>query len=161
LANPVLIRIGLNIVRRMSDEIAAAFIALVGVAGAGVIQWLVTRHTVRAESERLRQQLFAEFHRAQFTEWQSKFRETVADLLAATDPELNSRFEKAKVVPLVLRAQLMLNPKLPAHARVNSVVNQLALAVNGWEQRGASELLGLHSELLEASRDAMYLPAKR
>ena len=101
----------------MSDEIAAAFIALVGVAGAGVIQWLVTGHTVRAESERLRQQLFAEFHRAQFTEWQSKFRETVAHLLAATDPELNSRFEKAKVVPLVLRAQLMLNPKLPAHAR--------------------------------------------
>jgi len=149
----------------MSDEIAVAYIALggglAGVFVASIVQWLVTRTTVRAESERLRQQLLAEFHREQFTDWQAKFRETIADLLAATDPELNARFEKAKVVPLVLRAQLMLNPKRPAHARVNSLVNQLALAVNGWEQRGASELLRLHSELLEAARDAMYVPAKQ
>ena len=145
----------------MSGEIAAALLALLGVAAAAFAQWLVTRHTVRSESDRLRQQLFAEFHREQFTEWQSKFRETVAELLASTDPELNAKFERAKVVPLVLRAQLMLNPKLPAHARVNSVVNQLALAVNGWEQRDAAAVLRLHSELLESARDAMYLPAKR
>lgn len=144
----------------MSNEIAAALVALLGVAVAGVVQWLVTRHTVRAESRRLRHQLFVEFDREQFSEWQSKFRDTVADLLAAADPELNVRADKARLIPLVLRAQLMLDPKLPAHARVNAVISQLALAVNGWHERSESEILALHSELLEAARAAMYLPSK-
>ena len=144
----------------MSAEIAAALIALAGVAVIAVVQWVATRATVRAEAERLHYQLRADFHREHFAEWQSKFHDAIVDLLAATDPEINPQAEKAKVIPLVLRAQLMLNPQLPTHARVNSVINRLALVVNDWEAATPSGLLGLHSELLEASRNAMYLPGK-
>jgi hypothetical protein len=144
----------------MSDEVAAALLTLLGVALAGVVQWLVTRHTVRAETRRGRHQLFLEFHREQFSEWQSKFRDTVADLLAAADPELGVRADKARLIPLVLRAQLMLDPNLQEHARVNTAIGRLALAVNGWHECSESEILGLHSELLEAARAAMYLPEK-
>ena len=144
----------------MSGEIAGALIALSGVGVATIAQWFITRWTFRAESDRQRQQQHTEFQRQQFAEWQSKFRDAVAALLAATDPELRAHFDKSKVVPLVLKVQLMLNPRMPAHAQVNSVVNQLALAVNGWEEHDASSMLRLHGGLLEAARDAMFIPTK-
>jgi hypothetical protein len=140
----------------MSGEIAGALLALSGVAVATVAQWFITRWTVRAESARLRDQLRIEFHDQQFAEWQSKFRDSVVALLASTDPELAAN--KDKIVPLVLKVQMMLDLRIPAHARVNSLVNQLALAVNGWEARDASSVLRLHGGLLEAARDATVIP---
>jgi len=145
----------------MSDELVAALIGLAGVAVASLIQWVVARSVVRSETERLHRQLSIEFRQQQFSEWQSEFQAVIAELLASTDPEVAKPFQKEKVVSLVLRAQLMLNPNLPSHARVSGLVNQLALTVNGWHgEPDQRALLGIHSALLEAAKETLYLPGK-
>lgn len=85
----------------------------------------------------------------------------MSELLAATDPEANDKLETHRIVPLVLRAQLMLNPQLPHHAKVNDLVNKLALAVNGWDgDQDLRSVLTVHAALLDAARDTLYLPGK-
>ncbi len=55
----------------------------------------------------------------------------------------------------------MLNLELDSHRKVNGLINELGLAVNKWEPKGMSEILRLHSRLLEASRAAIYLPGHK
>lgn len=143
----------------MPDTISVALIGLCGVILAAFVQWLVAHYTVRNEAERLHKQLSAEFSYQQLSEWQTQFRQIIADLLAATDPEVSPNPDKKRVTLLVLRAQLMLNPSLRSHATTNALINQLALKVTGWH--GAPDLhaiLGLHGKLLDASRIVMYRP---
>ena len=103
-----------------------------GVAAIGaLVQWLVTRTVIRSEHERLRIQLQSEFHLRQFEQWQSRLQEIIADLLKETDPEVSQGLDRDRIVPLILRAQLMLNLKEPNHRNVNDLINQLGLAVNG------------------------------
>ena len=69
---------------------------------------------------------------------------------------------KAQIVPLVLKAQLMLNPSLPAHANLNHLVNKLALQVNGWHgEQDMQSVLSTHAALSEAAKQTMYLPGKQ
>ena len=144
----------------MPVEILVALIGLGGVTFGGVVQWLVARSTIRAETERLHRQLSSEFRLAQFSEWQSRFQSVMADLLVATDPEAGAISQSA-IVPLVIRAQLMLNPELPSHARANGLINQLALATGGWHgEPDAQSILSIHAALLDAAKTTLYLPGK-
>lgn len=146
----------------MPDTISVALIGLCGVILAAFVQWLVARYTIRNETERLHKQLVAEFTYQQLSEWQTQFRQVMADLLAATDPDGNPRPDKKRITPLVLRAQLMLDPSLQSHAIVNSLVNQLTLKVNGWHgDPNLHAILGLHGKLLEASREVMFRPQSK
>lgn len=146
----------------MEKELSAALMAVVGVILGGIIQWLAARYVVRSEAERLHRQLSIEFNHQMFSDWQVRFRETMAELLAASDPEVvGGEIDKARFVPLVLKAQLMLNRGIPEHAKVNSLINQLALEVNGW--RGSPDtatVLRVHGDLLDAAMGAMYVPGK-
>lgn len=143
----------------MANEVLVAIIGLGGVFLGGTVQWLVARSTIRSETERLHRQLSTEFRLQQFSEWQAEFRGAISELLAVTDPEAQHEFGKDRAIPLILKAQLMLNPRLPAHARVNGLINQLALAVNGWHgPQDAATVLRIHGELLDAARDTLFLP---
>jgi len=143
----------------VGNEILAALIGLSGVLLGGTVQWLVARSTIRSETERLHRQLSAEFRLQQFSEWQAEFRKVISELLALTDPEVHQALEKDRAIPLILKAQLMLNPRLQAHARVNGLINQLALAVNGWHgPQDAATILRIHGDLLDASRETLFLP---
>jgi hypothetical protein len=143
----------------MSDTIAVALIGLIGVLVAAFVQWLVARFTVRAETDRLHRQLSAEFNLQKLSEWQMEFRQISADLLVAMDPQMNPVPDRKRIIPLVLRAQLMLNPNLPAHGAINSLINQLALMSTGWHgEVDQREILPLHARLLEESRNVMYRP---
>jgi hypothetical protein len=143
----------------MANEILVAIIGLGGVLLGGTVQWIVARSTIRSETERLHRQLSTEFRLQQFSEWQAEFRSVISELLGVTDPEVQREFRKDRVIPLILKAQLMLNPQLPAHARVNGLINQLALAVNGWHgTQDAATVLRIHGELLDASRNTLFLP---
>jgi len=145
----------------MSSQLIAALIGISGVALAGLLQWVVAKSVVRSETERLYRQLSVEFHQQRFSEWQERFQYVMAELLAATDPEAVPEFDKARIVSLVLKAQLMLNPEIPEHAKVNGLVNQLALGVSGWHgERDASNILRIHGQLLDSAKKTMYLPAK-
>lgn len=144
----------------MPIEVIVALLGLGGAIVGGAVQWLVARSTIRAETERLHRQLSNEFRLQQFSEWQSRFQDVMADLLIATDPEAGPLEQKA-IVPLVLKAQLMLNPKLPEHARANGLINQLALATSGWQGKpDARSILTIHAALLDAAKATLYLPGK-
>jgi hypothetical protein len=81
-------------------------------------------------------------------------------LLVVTDPEAGAISQSA-IVPLVIRAQLMLNPELPSHARANRLINQLALATGGWHgEPDAQSILSIHAALLDAAKTTLYLPGK-
>jgi len=102
-----------------------------------------------------------EFRLQQLSEWQTEFRSVMSELLAVTDPEAQDSPPKERIIQLVLKAQLMLNPSLPAHTKVNNLVNALALAVNGWHgPQDISSILHIHAALLEASRETIFLPGK-
>jgi hypothetical protein len=145
----------------MPVEVLAALIGLGGASVAAIVQWLVARGVIRSENERLHRQLRDEFQLQQFTAWQSEFQSVMAELLAATDPEANKELQKERIIPLVLKAQLMLNPHFAPHAKVNDLVNKLALAVTGWQ--GSQDLravLAIHGALLDATRETLYVPGK-
>jgi len=146
----------------MQIEFLAPILGLAGAAVGGVVQWLVARGAVRAETDRLYKKLSAEFQVQQFSAWQAEFQSVISEFLCATDPEMSPKSEKQRVIPLVLRANLLLNPHLPSHAAVNDLINQLALAVNGWQgEQGMREVLNLHAQLLLASRALIYAPGRR
>jgi hypothetical protein len=145
----------------MSEGLIAVLVGLAGVFFGSVCQWLISSRVIRSETERLHRQLSTEFRLQQFSEWQAKFSAVVADLLAATDPECLASHNKANTVQLVLRAQLLLNPSLPSHAKVNDLINKLALTVNGWHGKpDPSAVLDLHGALLDAARNTLYLPGR-
>lgn len=142
--------------------VVAAYITVGGMVAAAIatalVQWLVTKTVLRSEHKRLQAQLITDFQLKQFSQWQSDFITTIAELLAHTDPEVYPTPDRKHVVPLIQRAQLMLNLELDSHRKVNGLINELGLAVNKWEPKGMSEILRLHGGLLEASRAAIYLP---
>lgn len=143
----------------MPDTVTVALIGFFGVILAAFIQWLVARYTVRHETDRLHNKLAAEFSYQQLSVWQNQFREVIAKLLEATDPEISFPPDKKNVIPLVLQAQLMLNPDLQGHRAANALINELALKVGGWHgQPDQAAILHLHGKLLEVSREAMYRP---
>lgn len=144
----------------MTYEILSALIGLGGAFIGATVQWFVARATIRSETERLHRQLSTEFRLQQFSGWQSEFRSVIAELLALTDPEAQKSLPKERVIPLVLKAQLMLNLRLPSHAKVNGLINTLALTVNGWHgsQQDVAAVFRIHGELLEAARETLFLP---
>lgn len=146
----------------MPVEVIVALIGLGGVLVGGIAQWWVAQKTIRAEAERLHGQLSKEFQLQQFSEWQTRFQSLMGELLAATDPEsTDGQFAKERIVPLVLQLQLMLNPTLASHAKVNQLINQLALSVCGWH--GSPDMratLTIHAALLDAAKETLYLPGK-
>ena len=143
----------------MNNEINIALISIIGIFITVLAQSLIAFKTIRSENERLHKQLSIEFNSQQFNEWQLQFRTTISNLLAATDPEANTVFDKSRIIPLVLNAQLMLKLELPNHAIVNRLINQLALKVNGWVDNSEYvNLLLLHSQLLDESRKIIYRP---
>ncbi|MCC9596985.1 MULTISPECIES: hypothetical protein [unclassified Rubrivivax] len=145
----------------MPTEVLSALIGFGGALAGATIQWLVARSTIRAETERLLRQLGNEFRLQQYSKWQADFRATISELLAITDPEAQTPPQKGQITSLVLKAQLMLNPKLPAHAKVNALINTLALATNGWHgPQEVSSILRIHGELLDAARETLFLPGQ-
>ena len=143
----------------MTIETTTALIGIGGIFIAGIIQWLITRVTVRSENERLHKQLSSEFNYQQLSEWQTQFRTIMSDLLATTDPEANINYDKTRIIPLILSAQLMLDPNIATHAQVNRLINSLALKVNGWQEENHIKLiLEVHGQLLEAARKIIYHP---
>jgi hypothetical protein len=105
-------------------------------------------------------QVHSERFARQHEKWESDIMEGVTGLLKATDPEINSKINRATVTGYVLRVQLLLNTKDPNQDRVNQLVNHLALTANAWQPAASSsELLRIHAQLLEATKLLIYRPS--
>lgn len=151
-----------QLLSKPDGSIAAAQITVWGMIGVTLItclvQWAVTRTIIRSEGERLRVQLETDFRLRQQSAWEDEFRTTIATLLEYTDPEAYPIPEKQRVVPLILKSQLLLNLQLRSHIRINELINALGMAVNNWDNRSKNEILGMHERLLEAARSVTYSP---
>jgi len=124
-----------------------------------ITQWIVTKHIILSEHNKISVQINSEFKIRQFESWQNDFKEAMSLLLAATDPEIRNPFNKNEIVPLVHKIQLMLNLANPGHQKVNDLVSSLALSVNGWHQKiDEAQILKTQGYLIDASKEILYLP---
>ena len=143
--------------------VTAAYITIGGMLGVTFLgalsQWIITKIIVSEEHKRMLAQVNTERFARQHENWEAEILEGITGLLKATDPEVNPQINRAAVTSYVLRIQLLLNTNDSNQNRVNQLVNQLALTANGWEPaESSSELLGIHNQLLEATKLLIYRP---
>lgn len=145
----------------MTDTVAAAWIAVGGtvlVAVASVLaQLFITRFVMKSERQKIAQQIEAE-HRAQALRKRTDILlESMAELLAETDPQIKAKFEYGRVVSLIHRVQLVLNQNDKEEADLNVAVNQLGLELqkyiphHAWPAKERisklKQLLGAHAKV--------------
>jgi hypothetical protein len=118
----------------LSDAVIAA---AVGVGGAVLVaivstvtQMLNTRHVLREE------------HRLRGHEWrQTRLVAAISDLLAAADPQISPGGDYGRVVQLIHRVQLLLDPNNVTEARLNGALNRLGTDLQAY--------VGVRHEVLE------------
>lgn len=146
-----------------SSTVTAAYITIGGMLGVAILgamsQWVITKRMVSEEHNRMLAQVNSERFARQHEKREADIVEGITGLLKATDPEINSVINPATVTSYVLRVQLLLNTNDPNQDRVNKIANKLALTANGWQRaESSSALLGLHAQLLEATKLLVYRP---
>lgn len=145
----------------MTDTVAAAWIAVGGTVLVAVVsvlaQLFTTRFVMKSERQKIAQQIEAE-HRAQTLRRRTDILlESMADLLAETDPQVKAEFDYGRVVSLIHRAQLVLNQNDQEEAALNAAVNQLGLELQQYIPHHArpvqernfevKKLLGVHAKV--------------
>ena len=111
------------------DEPLAALIgagaALLGVLGAGVVQLATTKLLIRSE----RQKLHAEAAIRATEVRMGHLLEVLSEMLALTDTEAHARFEYARLLVLIARAQLLIDRRVPLEKELNGALNHLLFSV--------------------------------
>ena len=142
----------------MSEPLDVALVALAGVALGGLLagwfQRINTKTLVAAEMDKLRLQLDGEAKKRLVGRKQDWLLELVPELVSAADPELHAQFDYKRVVVLIQRIELLLDPKVPTEARLNMALANLGFAVQAAVsgQRDISRLLNTQAEVTEATR---------
>jgi hypothetical protein len=121
----------------------------------GLTQFIASYLLFQSELRKLRHQANTEMHVKQLIQWRESFMENISSLLTLSDPEVYPTPDKIKFIPVVLRTQLLLDESIPEQSKVNQLVNQLALAVNGWQNNELSYILSVHGQLVDASKTAL------
>ncbi len=148
----------------MAEQIQVALIAVGGVVVGSilnaVVQFFVTRQMLRAERERLRDQLNGEFRLRMLERRTDRAIDIVAELVTISDPVINQEIDYATAIRLVHRVQLLLDRKNPLEGKLNDRINALGLALAEHTNspdagmvperlRGAS-LMQVHGEVIDA-----------
>ncbi|WP_047548615.1 hypothetical protein [Methylotenera sp. G11] len=142
----------------MSESLQVAFIALAGVALGGILtgwfQRANTKSLIAAELTKLQFQIKGEARTRLLGRKQDLLMDALADLIASTDPELHAEFDYSKVVTLIHRVQLLLNPTNQADSALNNATTKLGLAIQAAAsgKRNVSVLLGAQSHVVETGR---------
>ena len=151
----------------MTDTVAAAYISVAGaviVAIAGAVTQLgITRSVIRAERERVRQQLVGEDDSRRAERRENRLLDAVADLIQAADPDGSPAY--ARAVLEIQRIQLLLDLRVPAHKALNDSVNRLGMALDAYRREDAKtadslsstrSVLQAQSEVIEAARHVIH-----
>lgn len=128
---------------------------VVGALLAGWQQKANTKALIESEFKKLNVQLFGENLarvRARKEDW---LLESVPLLVAAVDPELHAEFDYNKVVSLIHRIQVILDPRNPKEAAINHATTELGLTVQAvkCKQVPRESLLRVQAALIEATRE--------
>jgi hypothetical protein len=121
-----------------------ALIALLGVVIGGLLTWWTQRSTVKLQIQG-----------AARARLEDILLDTVSLLLAAADPELHSKFDYGRVVTLIHRVQLVLDPRVSVDDRLNRATNDLGHAIQAAMagDRDVHGILRAQSEVTEAARE--------
>lgn len=144
-------------------DVWAAVITVGGMVLVSMFSMIGTSMAAREETKRLRQHLLADSRLQQHRAWQKQLRDQLGELIAMVDPQNTAPFDRASLITLVHRSQLLLNESDSAQANVNAALNALALEVTGWSQRPGdiSYLLGLQNDLIKATKLVLYNPSRQ
>ena len=85
--------------------------------------------------------------------------ESVPNLIAAVDPELHAEFDYNRVVSLIHRIQVILDPKNPIEAAINNATTEIGLTIQAVKSRNAprESLLNVQAALIEATREYLHM----
>lgn len=143
----------------MDAQIAAALVAA-PIAILGIVaQLFIANRSSRAESERQDELIGSQFRSSQYAEWQKLFVPLVADLMEQIDPDIVPRPQVTRVSATILRLQMLLNLRIESHLKVHQLATQIGLHVRDAKPSGL-HLLTLSGHLLEAARQALFLPGR-
>lgn len=120
----------------MTDTVAAALITVGGTVFVAIVavlaQLATTRYVMKSEREKIAQQIDAE-HRAQAQRKHADILlESMTELLAETDPQIKAQFNYGRVVSLIHKAQLVLDPGDQQEVALNAAVNQLGVELQNY-----------------------------
>lgn len=145
----------------MSETLQAALIALGGVAVGGLLtgwfQRANTKTLISAELNKLYVHLEGEARKHLLGRKQDELMGTVPDLVAAADPELHAKFDYARLVTLVHRVQLVLDPSKATDARLNQAASDLGFAIQAavTGERDVARILRAQAEVIDATRELL------
>lgn len=143
--------------------VEAAKLTVTGMVSVAAISLLgnlfATIYIVKSEARKTRDQLTMDRKNQLSISWHSEFKDLITMLLYETDPEIHAdHSNKEEVVKLMHKLNLMLNESIPAHKKLNSLINKLALCKNGWIKTNETQLLKLQSSIIELSKRIVYQP---
>ncbi len=88
-----------------TGTVTAAYITIGGMLGVSILaaisQWIITKRIVSEEHRRMLVQVHSERFARQHEKWEADIIEGVTGLLKATDPEINTRIDRATVTGYV------------------------------------------------------------
>jgi len=145
----------------LDATIVASVASIAGVIiGALLVGWQQKANTkalIESEFRKLTVQLLGENLarvRARKEDW---LLESVPLLVAAVDPELHAEFDYNKVVSLIHRIQVILDPRIPKEAAINHATTELGLTVQAvkCKQAPRESLLRVQAALIDAMRECL------
>ena len=142
------------------NDIATAVIGLAGgLLAALLVSWHQAKNTrvlIAAEFEKIERHNRIS-SRSRKEQW---LLDTVPDLLAATDPELHANFDYSKIVSLIHKIQIILDPKDETESAINLATCDLGFAVQAaiTERRSVTKLLSAQDSMIRAVRAYLRAP---
>lgn len=155
--------------------VAAVVVALIGLSGVVIGaamarkgQLDVARTVIAGDREKLRAQLRGEAIVRTEERRREQLRDSAAQILERSDPELHARINYAEVVALIHRMQLTLRVTVPHEARLNHAIGQLGHALQThhhvqhlpMEERSQEigDIWRAQSEITESARALLQSP---
>ncbi len=97
----------------MNDIVVSALLTVGGMLGVAivtsVVQWRVTKALIASEHTKALAQVQREAALRATRQRRALLHEVLAELLSTTDPQINERIDERRMVPLIYKAQLLLN----------------------------------------------------
>ena len=120
------------------------------------VQWLIASKTTKQDAEKLNKEAINALNLQKHQFWLTEFTTTISSLLAATDLEIIKEIDKEKIIPLVHKTILMLDPNKEDHRSVIGKINELSLKINCWVATDKHELMRIHGQLIDFSQKIIH-----
>ena len=128
--------------------------AVIGAALAGLHQRKNTKEIIEAEFKKINQQIVGEAKARFHARKEDQLMECVAALVTETDPELHIELDYTKIVSLIHKIQIVLDPSSESQAKINHWTSKLGFIARDVLANKAEpeSLLKPQGELIDATR---------